>query len=315
MKRFIYFSCIFALIAMHLSSCSEDMVGEEPSRVVCLNAYMPDKSNNTRASFDQNSESLNLIPKWETDDKIDLFIVQRNKVHSVPSVQVKNISNEGNTASFHFTLPSTVDINASYSIIGLFNIEGSADDNGNVSINAQLKRLSMSNPIMPLWFKVSGGPKSLDITLQHLGIYEILHIKNTNNVGIYFQHCGFDVTTPWYKFEDKMIVGKTDVPQSTSSENGEAKSRSYFVPGNGTMNILSWYMPSGEKMNKARLLAKIENKETKSINVKSSDVTFQCGRAYHMYVTWDGKELKFDNGDIVSSDLGVVVNNINGEDL
>ena len=40
-----------------------------------------------------------------------------------------------------------------------------------------------------------------------------------------------------------------------------------------------------------------------STNKKSSDITIERAHAYHQYVTWDGKELKYDNGDITAEKI------------
>ena len=265
---FIY--CISTILVFILPSCTQQELTDDASRQIVISASLNEDTPITRAELTQGSGSLNLLPKWKTSDKIDLFIIQGKNVYPVSAVPVKDIRNDGNTCSITFTLPFQVDTDSHYSVVGLFNIEGTNDASGKIHVNAKLKRLHLSSPIAPMWFKVDGGPRSIIAHFQHLGTYELLHIKNTHGVGIYFQHCGFQSVTPWYKYEDQITIGEEETPQSTSFVKGEAKSGSYFVPGGSSFDILSWYIPSGVLVNEAKLVAIIDGKTIVSANSKSS---------------------------------------------
>lgn len=299
MKRIaLSFYAISTFIVFILMSCTDQMTNNEDARQIIISASLRDHTPHTRVSITQDSESLNLLPKWEEDDKIDLFIIQDKNVYPVTSVPIRDIREGGSTCTISLTIPYQVDTEKPYTIIGLFDIEGETDADGQVKVKTQLKRLRWDTPTTPMYFKADGGPRSLIATFEHIGTYELLHIKNTSNKGIFFQHCGFETETPWYKYEDEIIVGKQETPQSTIFEKGEVTSGRYFIPKNESFNILSWYIPSGVQIRNAKLKSVIDGNQVVSSNAKNSSVQLQRGHAYHMYATWDGTELKFGKEEI-----------------
>ena len=67
-------------------------------------------------------------------------------------------------------------------------------------------------------------------------------------------------------------------------------------PAGGTGIVSSAYVPSGERIAEAQLLADIDGERIVSYNRKSSSAELRTGRAYHMYASWDGSKLTFRNG-------------------
>lgn len=264
-----------------------------------------DYVNSTRVSFTQSEGSSNLVARWQEGDQIQLYVKQDKKVYTLAPTKVQNISQDGKSCTFAFQLPSAVDAERPYTIYGLHDIEGAIADDV-VLAKSQLRRVYWNNgdkALAPMWFQSTGGASSIYAQFKHLGTYEVLHLKNTSKVEVMFSHCGFDVDVPWYKVYENTPLDENYDPTQYVTEPGDANSTAYFVGPGTTARILSWYMPSGGLLTNAKLLAAIDNKQVTSSNSKSSKVQLQRGHAYHMYATWDGKELKFDQGDALWGEL------------
>lgn len=304
MNRNYLFLCVLLLIL--LAACTEDTERNDGGRQILVNAALPGAQTPTdgspggprRIALYQEENSLDLKTKWQDGDNIYLFVKQGNKVYTLEPSNAFNISSDGKTCSFGFKLPSDVNAEKPYTIYGLCDVEGMVED-GVVKAKSQLRRsgwTDWSTDVAPMWFQVAGGASSIYANFKHLGTYEVLHVKNLTNNGVMFQHCGFEINAPWYKYYDSTPLDDNYNPSQYACETGEVKSNNAFIPGSSTRRYLSWYMPSGEHISNARLLANIDGKTVKSSNTKSSNVTIQRGHAYHMYAEWDGTELRFVDG-------------------
>ncbi len=244
--------------------------------------------------------TLDLLTRWQEGDQVMLYVKQDGKVYTLDPVPVRNISADGKSCSLVFKLPSAVDAEKAYTLYGLYGIEGMVADT-EVLAKSQLTRKSWADGKAmpsPMWFQAAGGPMSLQAHFQHLGTYEVLHVKNTSGKPITFQQWGFDVDVPWYKYEESTPLREDYDPSQYVTEPGDVESDVVTIDNGKTVPILSWYMPSGGNVSNAHLQASVDGRQVTSANTKSSTVKIQRGRAYHMYATWDGSELSFDDGEI-----------------
>ena len=294
-----YFLLGYLMVLICVSACTEEMETVNDSRrMVEVSASMPESG--TRASLTQESGTFNLIAKWKEDDKIRLYILQGGKDYELDPVPIYNISADGKSCMFGFQLPYAVNPESPYEIFGLCDAVGEPLGNENiVLVKCKLKRMPWSSYTAPLWFHATGGPASLYAEFRHMGTYEILHVKNTSTIGVMFSHSGFDVEMPWW--EDGYIPLSDDYDPAAIVEepSDDSSSPSVFIPAGQTKDFLSWYIPSGASIKDASLLATIDGKKITSSNKKNSNVKIQLRHAYHMYATWDGKELKFDKTDVI----------------
>lgn len=289
-----------------LMGCTNTETLEEVSisgRKIALSVIMPNEGT-TRVGLEQDVDSKNFITKWNEDDEVQLFITQGNQHYELGKVGVTNISEDNKKACIVFELPDALDLNKPYSIHALSGISGTMVGEGAdwyPFSTAELKRNVLLFFNAPLYSRTDVG-SDLNPTLQfkHIGTYEVLHVTNNTDKMIEFLHRGFDVETPWYY---KKAVGYL-LPEggmtldAAANIYGENVSEDILIVGPGnTETIVSWYIPTQEKMNGAELKATIDGVAMKSANKKSSDVDIETGRAYHMYATWDGESLTFDNGD------------------
>ena len=302
MKKLI--SIILACLptTLLMVGCSEtENSYSSSSKKVTITAQMPE-SENTRAALSEADNSLNLLAKWQSDDKIQLIITQGNQKFEIGKVPIANINSDGKKASFSYDIPDGLDVNKKYMLYAFCGISGYVDknDKGNWSAycTAQLLRTEISKLRAPIVSCTEISMNSPVAQFKHFQTYEVLHIKNSSSKSITFIHEGFKVDNPWYRGVSSLYDFGTWSPGKLPVEwKNEARSESVTIPTKGNASIISCYLPSGYKMKDAYLKATINGKNLLSANKKSSDFTLQTGHAYHMYATWDGTDLKFDKGD------------------
>lgn len=309
--RGIFFA--FMLLAV-LAACTEYDEGfsriQETSRLT-FKANMPSQSS-TRVLLAEEKGTKNLTAKWEEEDSIQLFFRQDNINHPGGYVKVSEITADSKGAFFSTDLPAAMLYNKPFTIYGFYGIKGNVDDEGIAYTTAEVIRDVIDSIKAPMFFQKEVGIEqetvigthAHDVNLRHFGTYEVLHLRNFTDAGISFEHWGFLTETPWYQGIAKVrfVDGKP-----SSAPTGEWDSDTHSEPcdirAGITTTFVSWYMPSGFPMTEAKLATVINGEPVYSSNTKSSDVTFETAHAYHMYATWDGKELMFDNGDMKSYKL------------
>ena len=150
----------------------------------------------------------------------------------------------------------------------------------------------------------SWGAVNFAAHFKHIGTYEVLHLKNTSTKKVSVVHCGFETKLPWYQdYAGVDLVDSYDYTKLPSEWDGDNESPALEIPAGTEGVFLSSYMPSGFKVEDAQLVTRIDGVVVKSSNKKSSNVSIQRRHAYHMYATWDGKELKLDQGDALWGEL------------
>ena len=298
---------IYGLLLLLLASaCTEDFFSTNNNRKIEVTAALP--GSETRGSLDLADASLNLIANWNDNDEIQVFIKQGNKVYKSPMPSnVYDITDEGKKCTFGFELPQEVNLNEPYTIFGLCDLEGTISE-GTLSADCQLRRKLCELPtsaFTPMWFMVEGGPQSVVANFRHIETYEVLHVKNDTPVGIMFRHRGFDTNRRWYRYNAEIPLPDDYAPNQSVLETNDVSSTAAFIGAGQTGHVLSCYVPTGEKINEAKLLATIDGQNVVSSNTLSSSVQIQRGHAYHMYATWDGTELKFDKVNDLLDELGL----------
>lgn len=255
----------------------------------------------TRAVLSESNNSLNLQTRWQNGDELQLIITQDDKKYEVGSIPVTGITSNGKSATLTFNVPSGVNPGKGYTLYAFSGIKGYADyvDTWYPYCHTLLSRTEMSNFTVPLFCQVKVNNECPVLQFQHFETYELLHIKNTSKSYIWFRHEGFIADNPWYRGNtDVLLTNNWDPTKLPNDWKGEAQSEVIEIPASGEVCIISSYLPSGYKMKDAYLQASINGTSVISTNKKSSDLTVERAHAYHMYATWNGNELTFDNGDV-----------------
>lgn len=314
--------CSMVLLIV-LGACADETGLMGRGEQIVVTATMPDDGpthqsgmlKSVAVSSDDNS--LDLITKWKSGDKIQVFVRQDNKVYKVSEESaIYNISSDGKTCSFNFSLPSSIDGARVYDVIGVTGISAQAVDN-EVIASSTMKRMildSNGEATSPMWFVTAktNTATNFQAKFQHLGTYEILHVKNSSSGDLTFRHMGFEVSQPWFKYHDNTVLNNTYDPTASFTEPGDTESPPILIKAGATGKILSWYIPSGKLMTNAKLIGLINGKSLTSSNTKSSALPIERGKAYHMYATWDGKQLKFEDDSHGTSDGEIETFTVNG---
>ena len=280
-----------------VSACTELIDFSRRSHMMTVSAVISD--NQTRAMLEQKSGSLDLIAKWKEQETINLIVIQDGNDYETISSPINNISNDGKKCSFTFGLPGAIDPDRPYDIFGLCFVDGGAiAEEGTAYAHCYMWRKPWNDDVgAPMWFHATGSKESLQATFKHLGTYELLHLKNETDLPITVAHDGFNCDIPWYQAFNKFWLNDDYDYKPFGEWDGEAYSPEQIIMPHSEGVFVSWYIPSGFKIDKAQLVVNINGKYgITSTNTLSSDVMLECGHAYHMYATWDGTELKFDKG-------------------
>lgn len=305
---------VISIALSQLSACTEDSENRESfdieGRHIEFLASMPtDDTQMTRVGLEQASGSLTLIPKWKDGDQVHLFILHQNKIIDIGSVSVRNIQPDGKSCGFDINLPASMENITNYVIYGICSDTGvEAQVSGNkIVFNCKLMRKPNSQFKAPVYFIAQGGLKVVQANFKHLGTYEIIHLKNKSSKISYFRVKEMRAKEKWFHEEAIFDVSSASVTAKTPT-NPIGTGTGTLLPGvEGT--FVSWYLPTGKKMTTTTLVAVIDGNEVTSTNTKSSNVSFERGRSYHMYVEWDGSKLRFvnaskgDNGNCELKDM------------
>jgi len=289
-----------------LLGCSSVETTENSSvsgREVTLKVMMPSEEN-TRAGLQEDYYSKDLIANWRNLDEVQLFVVQGKEHFEIGKVKVTNISEDRKRGSITFNLPEGLKADESYSIHALCGIEGTmvgADDGQWYPLcTAELEREDIAYFDAPMYCKLDVNYGYIgSMQFKPVGTFEVLHLTNASNDIISFKHRGFDVETPWYLKKVNVYLQEDGGVALASNDvtYGDVESGAVNIPAGQTETLLSWYLPSGVDIMQAELKATIDGYPLKSANTKSSGVSIRLGSAYHLYATWDGAQLTFDNGD------------------
>lgn len=298
---------IWALLSLMLlvAGCTNTEMMENSSisgRKVKLTVMMPEEET-TRVGLEEDYFTKVLNTKWRELDEVQILITQGNQHYEVGKVRVTNISESKKSGSIVIELPAGLDLQKTYSLYALCGIEGTMVGEGAAWYPLCIAELARDGLVYfdaPLYCKVD-VTNNLVPTLQfkHFGTYEVLHLTNATDKMISFQHRGFDMEEPWYYKKASVYLlpdGGINVLPNTIVY-GDNVSNEFNIHAGQTETLVSWYIPTQKKMKNAELKATIDGIAMKSSNKKSSDVNIETGHAYHMYATWDGTNLTFDNGD------------------
>lgn len=315
-----YIWIAFAMLVL-LSSCSDALFKESTnnSRHIIITAQMPDDGSMTRASLTQKEGSLDMIAQWHEGDRVVIVIGQNGMIFPIgeyehngfaqtyshfAGIPVDNISEDGKSCTINFDLPEGVDENKPYRVFGSYGIDNVyywTEGEEELTLQGEMKRVPLEEYKLPLYMVANMPNEKGGAKFKHFLAYEILHIKNIAESSITFSHEGFDISEGWYNRRYLLYLTSSGakINGDVNNYNGDNESGGdiSISPGK-TRSIIAGYIPSGLKIADARLKAIINGEEVLSFNTKSSDVQIETGKAYHLFATWDGNELKFCNESV-----------------
>ncbi|MEE3414768.1 MAG: hypothetical protein VZR53_05295 [Prevotella sp.] len=302
MKKYASFFLTLIALAL-LTSCDDNDIEK---RQVAFTATMPSDD----LSFLRPGSIINGVPDgtglsahWKEGDKIQLFVRQDGKVYQVESpATVYDISSDGKNCSFQVTLPKSVNRDKDYDIIGVTGVEAYIDGN-DVIASCNLTRVGIDGNgelSFPMWFTAKKG--SNQAKFRHLCAYEVLSVNNNSDSSIRLRHGGFEVMTPWYRYNDKVALTDNAFSGYEAGQN-DVQSNEITIDAWETGTIVSWYIPRfdvtddtpGATINNAKLKAVVNGSTVTTIDALKAYKNFARGYAYYMQVIWDGSSLCFSN--------------------
>lgn len=306
MKTKIY--SILALLPLFtlLSACSdvESVVNRWMGEEITLEACMPSGEANTRAGLVEIKDSKDLMAQWQDGDQVQLFACQGQVGIELGKVAVNNISYDRKRATMSIVLPSSIDTGKPYTIYGFCGIEArlkkNSDDTWSPVCTAELTRSSLEDFKAPMMCRLTCKGTNLPaVEFEHFGTYELLHVSNATSRTISFLQLGYSIKSPWYLSSPQVCFPSSGTPSLSGGNSTSSESSDYIsIPAKDTKTIISWYMASGKSIKDAQLQAYVNGVYATSQDKKSSDVRIESGHAYHLYVTWDGSSLKFDQSGV-----------------
>lgn len=321
MNKHIYY--IAALFMMLQAGCNDTESTDQlpDGREVKVTATLGTSATRALTTTDENS--LKLTTRWQVIDQIAVYVANADGTIFLGNVPIRDISADGRTATFSYKLPDDF-LNNTAGSYRLMCFTGYCYPTLSEQFpyynllyyNASLRRQKLSDFRVPLFFDGTVEGEDPSVCFQTYGVYEVLHVANLTDKDITFSLIGYEANPVWYRM--KGAIRLNDGSYDLNYEGAQPpvdKSEAVTIPAQQSECILSWYMPNGNKINEAKVVAEINGNSIHSTNSKNSDVTLRSGHAYHIYVSWDGEKLTFDNGDIVYCEEGLFINNMGGEDL
>ncbi len=248
----------------------------------------------TRTTFESQAGSYDLLTKWQGHEYIKVFLnVDDAYNDAVRTVQVSKISADGSGATFSYKVPDEWEEAESYKVKMFTSTCLPAIMDSKVYYNASIIREPISTFQAPVYSEGEIiGEGVLNATFHHYYTYELLHIKNTSNEDISFTLLGFEEGT-WFKQKGSLCIDDGSFVVNAPSTKEPVTTTTVTVKAQESETIVSAYIPTGQPIQMARMVAQVNGQDVKSVNTKSSGVELKTGHAYHMYAGWNGKELKF----------------------
>ena len=306
MKTKIYSILALLPVFAFLSACSEveSVINRWRGEEITLEACMPSGEAYTRAGLVEIKNSKDLLAQWQDGDQVQLFACQGQVGVLIGKVTVSNISSDRKRATMNTVLPANIDTGKPYTIYGFCGIDASLKKNSDGTwspvCTAELTRSSLEDFKAPMACRLTCKGTNLPaVEFEHFGTYELLHIANGTSRNMTFQQLGYSVNSPWYLSTAQVSFPPSGAPSlSGGNSTSSRESNTIIISPKDTKTIISWYMASGKNISNAQLTANVNGSKFTSQNNKSSAVRIESGHAYHLYATWDGYHLKFDQSGV-----------------
>nr|MCR5326218.1 choice-of-anchor D domain-containing protein [Bacteroidales bacterium] len=318
----LLFEIVAAGLLLSLTGCEEENV---PNTLTSQTIYADiEEDGLTKVSLEQDGSGRDLVAKWQNDDKISVFLLG-NEYCDVGDVTLKSINSGGKGCVFSYDIPESFsrpvegyrllcftsnnrpvlqdvneltfipEHNASWSSNPLrSSTKGKKSKDLVLMLNASITRAPLSQYRAPVMFNGFVSRESEDVSFSHYFTYELLHVNNVTDSPITFSLLGF-VGTLWFRERGSICLddGRFAI-YSDATKEPVKESSVITIPAHSSDIIVSSYIPNGQMITDAQLVARVNGNEISSTNKLSSTARLQKGHAYHMYISWDGKDLSFD---------------------
>lgn len=289
---------LFALAAAIFAGCAKNELTEagqtaESGNGFTVTAVMPEGQPEARVSLEKATGSKNILVKWKTGDKIKLFFRQgTNNPVEGEEVTVNNISADGKKAYFNVNLPTGISAGSEYTV---YLVHGATANINNDKIDVDVSPVgfkSLNELSVPIAGKASVAPGASvgSVTLNHLGALQCLTVKSIAN-GAHTESFSLSYTGGQTGFYGGGTTYDLISESVSATGTNPPDWQSVTVAAGAETELAQWIMPNGNTPGKIKLVSG----NISSLNSRTRSAALVKSRAYHLYVLWDGTDLKFTN--------------------
>lgn len=304
--NYIYKVMLLTFSILAFASCDTEELYVESSKSsafeVSANLDIPA----SRAQLVQKDFSLDYASRWQGHESVYAYCSVDGKLSSDRvETKITDVAPSGSTGKFLIEPKDSwkkngklSDDNEYFFLISTCHPVLNKEEN-KLCVNAKLRREPLDQFMISAYAIASYMEDGMvEANFNHYNTYEILHVYNKTDKPIKFTIDNFEATTKWYREQGFLYLNGWGNNEFKYSPDAEAPVLGDMTVDPARTNVMvSAYVPNGQKINDARLIATIDGKQVKTSNTISSDVDLQVGHAYHMYVTWDGEKLEFGKYD------------------
>lgn len=304
-KRFLLW-LLLPITSLFMVSCSSDKDEQEPtpgngSLQMKIKTNSPQMPCELLVTSQEGSEvNTQFTSLWKSNFTIDVWAKQSGKLVYLGEQDFIVESSDKKSGTVEFDATGKLDASKPYEVYGL----GCSwkRDGEDLYYRTNLHR----GGSFGIYFKVAGRQNYTETNDIIAGTSEILFIINKSGSPIKFRHKGFDAEKKWYYTHAEVSIesGKMVNTEQKDEAVSDVVDIAAFT-GKNAYRIYSYYVPNGNKIQDAQLIAEIDGKEVRSENRISSDITLQTNHVYGIFAIWDGEKLTLgdENGEPVVIDM------------
>lgn len=268
-------------------------------RVVRVEATVEEMVKSARAFLEPESTTPNFRVFFEKGERVQLVAAQGGRMEKLAPTAVREIGSKGDICHFELQLPTWIRRNESLTLLALL---GSAEllTEGEELVFLQYvedtDELSQVHPPLVFIHKGILPRETLRLKFHHLATYEVVHFSNKSNNSIRVEASLTDDKgeSPWKILPsgcnlDLLSNQYRTSLHSVSKTGGPVR----LLPGE-SKHLLRWLLPTpnGSEVSRIKVRASIDGQVLESSNeIETDGLRFERGKAYHLYLTYDGQEL------------------------
>jgi hypothetical protein len=328
MKKTNIYWLLACLLAMVASCNSDDIINNSQipnnkDKVFTVTATLGEDNDVTQSVESRLAlaeEANKVSVSWEVNDEIDLLIVQGD-VKKSQKVKVTEVTNEGKTAKFSFSVPEEIDSSKAFDLYGVHGGIGLDKDTEfanlakNLSASTSLKDIQDNKNII-LYFQQKGvSLNNLSVNFKHIGSLFRIKIKNNSSEALEgIKSIGLrgvnNVNKNWVvnnaggdaKFD--LINGKITSSTSSSGNNVTFTASNPVIGAGEIATFWAWYPCNVTETGWPEFIMDIidtNGNYSHTTKYSKAPTNPKPGKAFSLYGLWDGETLKFVNNDFTAS--------------
>ena len=157
MKHTLYI--LLSLVVLSLTiACTADDDFSPAAKLFTVKGHVPGSDANAvqagrnKVSVAQSANSLDLITHWQSDDRIQPFLLSGGTEKLLGNVAIQNISADGKQCEFKLAIEQQNMPNIQGSLVGFCGKEAKITADRDISVEANMIRSTIENFRAPLWF-------------------------------------------------------------------------------------------------------------------------------------------------------------------